>query len=202
MNKLSLTQRIEELGLPNLGRKIVTTAKLDEIADRGNFIPVVFYHQEDERPETLEMGELFWYTGMLSSQYVPRVIELQLRQRPLAQQDLAAAMKIAPSTLSMLLNGSRSFTIRSLEKSAEALEFIPSYLVPKRTGMLPFELQRGPFDTALQTLNAYLKAYLADDAYTLPLHELREVISCGERISDATGTLKVLYDSLVRKKLT
>ena len=52
MNKLSLTQRIEELELPSLGRKIVTTAKLDEIAERGNFIPVVFYHQEGEQPET------------------------------------------------------------------------------------------------------------------------------------------------------
>ena len=146
------------------------------------------------------MGELFWYKGMPSSQYVCQVIESQLRQRPMTQQDLAVSMRTAPSAVSMLLSGSRSFTVPFLEKAAEALEFIPSYLVPKRTGMLPFELQRGPFDTALQTLNAYLKAYLADDASTLPLHELREVISCGERISDATGTLKVLYDSLARKR--
>lgn len=171
--------------------KLRSLAHLESAAAALNLLPLVLYRENSNTPEESGLEEYF-YGKIKVQQYFSAVIEANLRERGWSQSSFAKKCKIAPSTASMILGGSRNPGIDTVEGMAGILNLTPQYLVPKRTGRPPLRVYKDSFEKVVETF----QGYLIISGNEFPLADLHQAIEYGVRINELTMALKVRYDIL------
>lgn len=196
MEPQTLTDRIKEVlkekDQPLATKEMPTTlANLESIATNFNLLPFVLYRDNPDAPEDAGREEYF-YGNALAQDYFVAIIDKNMRKRGWSQNDMAKKIKVAPSTVSMIMNSDRKPRIATIEKMAGALGLIPAYLVPKRAGRPPLRFYEESFDRVVDTLQHYL---IASGDEVLP-SDLHRAIQYGIKINELTSALRVKYDVL------
>ncbi len=200
MEQKTLTDRLQELReeqgtTGTLSRRIGPAPRsmgnLEKVAAEFDLLPLALYREGKDVPEEEGVGEYFY--GRLSvQQYFSAVIKRNLDERHWSQTYLSEKCEIVGATISLILSGRRQPTIKTLERIASGLYLTPHYLVPKRTGLPPFQSSQDSFEKVIATLRGYL--YLIVAGNELSHTDLHQAIGYGERINELTAALRVRYD--------
>lgn len=202
MERKTLMDRLQELQeeqgqTGTLPRRIGSAPRrlgtLETVAAEFNLLPLVLYRENGDFPQEVGVEEYF-YGKLTVQQYFSAVIKRNLDERNWSQNYLSEKCEIIPASISMILNGRRQPTIKTLERIAAGLYLTPHYLVPKRTGLPPFQSYKDSFEKVITTLRGYLYLIVAGNEFSPT--DLHQAIGYGERINELTAALRVRYDSL------
>lgn len=195
-----LTDRIKELMKGEDGSSGLLSVNtsglhsLENMATQLDLLPIVFYKEDSDEPETGDLDEYLYGKEIPAQEYLIAVFNHNMREQKISQVELCKRTKIAQSSISLILNNNRRPHLRTIEVLSSELKLSPAYLVPKREGNPPPRIYHDSFERVTETLRGYLHSILAGDE--VPLSDLHQVVEYSGRINELTAALRVKYDAL------